>query len=349
MLTLSTTIGQCVDLPKDDQNLEVITKKLATRLNVAYPLRQDEVYRRDAYYLLNNKETEKVVDDFECEIQDGRFKIALGILKDLYSKERLREDLKQSQQTDPIEECKKRLMLALTSEEIIKGNKNQKTIDVVINVAQNIPSLTQGIITVWEIIELLKKEISDQAAVIKSTEDPVRSDPQVNDEMQEIAFTLCFANLQSSPMLKSETPDDRIISLCSETGIDFKIMQKAFDKALAQAPVQSLPDLPRIVELHPEFSNIMASQVAEFQRVANLEIECGRLLSERLSTNELNDPEACELAIAIIISINPDLPEPLLRKVLHDIKEGKVNEMNEYMSDNIDIPLPIPDMQYSDD
>lgn len=279
----------------------------------------------------------------------------MGILKDLYSKERLREDLKQSQQTDPIEECKKRLMLVLTSEEIIKGNKNQKTIDAVIRVTQNMPSLTQGITTVWKTIELLKKEISGQATsfqmstVIKSTEDPIKIDPQVNDEMQDIAFTLCFENLQSSPMLKSETSDDRVVFLCSETGIDFEIMKKAFDKALNQATVQSLPDFPRIVELHPEFSNIMASQVTEFQRVANLEIECGRLLFERLSTNELNDPEACELAIAMIISINPDLSEPLLQKVLHNIKEGKVNEMNEYMSDNIGIPLPIPDIQYSDD
>jgi len=35
ILTLSTTVGQCFDLPKDDQNLEITTKKLATRLNVA--------------------------------------------------------------------------------------------------------------------------------------------------------------------------------------------------------------------------------------------------------------------------------------------------------------------------
>lgn len=123
----------------------------------------------------------------------------------------------------------------MTEEEIIKGRVqgNERAVLVVIGIANTMGKLLPlGMATVWQTLESLKKEILTKREQRKSS--LVSASNTVQDEMQEIAFSICLENLSVFPLKEAETPYLRVLSLASETGININILHNAFYAALQQ-------------------------------------------------------------------------------------------------------------------
>lgn len=336
-LAVSTTLGQCLDLPfHTDPVIQKSIQALACELNLEYPARTDGSYIRDAYHKLNQGQIDCLVDKYEKDTgTDGRFVIALEILREMYSKEKLGSNgfnLMRPLQThptavkkpiiklSPIGECEKRLRESLTREQILAEKPDQKTIAVALEIIKDIPLLPNGILTVWEVVSMIKEDTLDQQKLeSEQATRPtlVEKEENVDDsDLHEIALSICLDSLRVRPLGSTETPNDRIIALVSETGIAYNLMQDYFFRALSL-----------IIDEKKSEIQLVQNELTKVQRELN-ESEtkqlCGELLSEQLSSSDLNNSETCDLAIAIIMSMRSDVPHEMLLQVLDEMRTPRL-------------------------
>ncbi len=365
-LALLITGGQCSDIPNpldhpitEDNLAELVRRfefdpnlskkilpiepgivgELAHRCKVAYPPFQDPVQRRNIYYHLSelseSGKLEKIVNELEGSVQDGRFKIALTILQEAYSKKKQEPFcLNQSsvsspedQQSKLIQACKNRLRSLLTDQELMEKNKNSRTIEMVMSVTREMEFPAGGITAVWDCVDLLRQEIMGKqnkeeitpvhqqtSVTVVSLEKPIEIVPEADVDMQEIAFEICLESLRNEACLTAEASRERIIQLQDTFGMDLKLIQSAFYRALGTR-MQELEEGRRAIEAQKQELDVALDE-------SSLRLECGQLLSENLTSDQLNDPDACDLAIAMIASANPHLSVDMLQSVLREIKTG---------------------------
>ncbi|MBX3486892.1 MAG: hypothetical protein KF798_03190 [Candidatus Paracaedibacteraceae bacterium] len=274
---------------------------------------------------------ESIVRDLEGSLQDGRFRIALIILQEAYSKKKPMPNLareskplvssSEDQQSKLVQACKNRLRSLLTDQELMEKNKNSRTIDMVMNVTREMESLPGGIIAVWDCVDLLRQEIADklntpaqqqESVTMVSLEKPIEIRSEADVDMQEIAFEICLESLRNEPCLTSEALRERIVQLQNTLEMDLELIQSAFYRAL-ETKIQELEEGKRAVEAQQRELGVALDE-------SSLRLECGQLLSDSLTSVQLNDPDACDFAIAMIMSTNPNLSADMLQSVLQEIK-----------------------------
>lgn len=228
--------------------------------------------------------------------------------------------------TTPNEQCKERLKKSLTQDQILAKKPDRETIVEVMSIANDIPSLPNGIETVWGIIDQLKTEylagqdqtsgmLQQSLTAVKETTINVRQETPAVPQMRSSGYS--SSDLDNNDQEEQLTSTHSLLSrksvgdnslLLPLPPLDYWTDDSASSTPWAPVRAELSLDEYNASAFHPTLPS--SGTVSSPYPNETLQ-RCQSLLHEQLAIE--NDQE---LAIAIILSMNADLTEDMLLQAL---------------------------------